>query len=335
MLTTTSSSQPLNDNQTHLNDALARLIRLKTDYRQEWCDNNWYCSSTDGLLHYPMMTITFGRQRSYIEKRLGNRLLSFTHSRLPLPWISIWGPLSNMIRSLLSISFPTAISRWSYPFCCAQSARTGLFESVDSRKWIKHSLCSFANHRTRKRVKSKCVIPFCSMCLSMPENESENMRPSNGHCFGLLYRSSFPAKTNDRRIEWWTSTALSSSNRHSDQGRCIPTSQYASFHRTFLSAVDRQVSSDYFLRPTRNSHTTVNDRSCSIVCQTATDLREYRSIRLDQKAVWNDRPDQPWNSHGQSTSDWLSVQMSILVSHCLLSSSDQKQLRLYYETRRR
>ncbi|CAF0814462.1 unnamed protein product [Adineta steineri] len=48
----------LNDNQIHLNDALARLIILKTDYTKEWYDNNWYCDYNDGLLRYLMMSIS-------------------------------------------------------------------------------------------------------------------------------------------------------------------------------------------------------------------------------------------------------------------------------------
>ncbi|UJR28766.1 hypothetical protein I4U23_009992 [Adineta vaga] len=48
----------LNDNQIHLNDALARLILLKTDYTKDWYDNNWYCSYNDGLLRYLMMNIS-------------------------------------------------------------------------------------------------------------------------------------------------------------------------------------------------------------------------------------------------------------------------------------
>jgi hypothetical protein len=51
----------LNDNQIHLNDALARLTVLKTDYTKEWYDNNWYCDYNDGLLRYLMMNVSLVR----------------------------------------------------------------------------------------------------------------------------------------------------------------------------------------------------------------------------------------------------------------------------------
>ncbi|CAF1124030.1 unnamed protein product [Rotaria magnacalcarata] len=47
-----------NDHQVHLNDALARLTILKTEYAKEWYDNNWYCSYNDGLLRYLMLSVS-------------------------------------------------------------------------------------------------------------------------------------------------------------------------------------------------------------------------------------------------------------------------------------
>lgn len=60
-VTCRSFSLQLNDNQRYLNDALARLIILKTDYTKEWYDNNWYCTYNDGLVRYLMMSIALVR----------------------------------------------------------------------------------------------------------------------------------------------------------------------------------------------------------------------------------------------------------------------------------
>jgi hypothetical protein len=56
-------SLQLNDNQIYLNNALAHLLTLKTDYTKEWYDNNWYCDYHDGLVRYLMMSISLVRSK--------------------------------------------------------------------------------------------------------------------------------------------------------------------------------------------------------------------------------------------------------------------------------
>ena len=58
---------PIYDNQIHLNDALARVMTLKTDYAKEWYDNHWYCDYNDGLLRYLMMSVALVRSADPIE----------------------------------------------------------------------------------------------------------------------------------------------------------------------------------------------------------------------------------------------------------------------------
>ncbi|CAF3465211.1 unnamed protein product [Rotaria sp. Silwood1] len=97
----------LNDNQIHLNDALARVTILKTDYTKDWYDNNWYCNYNDGLLRYLMMSVslhaTFAMNLNlksnieYYQLFIRNLLTEYDN------------PLQGRIYELGSIQFLTAI----------------------------------------------------------------------------------------------------------------------------------------------------------------------------------------------------------------------------------
>ncbi|CAF0934674.1 unnamed protein product [Adineta ricciae] len=95
------------DNQAYLNDALARIVIIKTDYAKEWYDNNWYCSYNDGLVQYLMMNIslqaTFGLNLN-LKSNLEYYQLFIRHLL-----INCDDPFQGRVYESASIQFLTAV----------------------------------------------------------------------------------------------------------------------------------------------------------------------------------------------------------------------------------